>query len=255
MFQDAGPKKKPLANGIRVVKLTPDGNVLVGAGDGTVALLRSKDLSIVRSHQFDGAISSIVLNKAGDHFFVGTAKCNIHLVHLKSFDQELRSTCHYGRINDVCFPDGYSELFVTASVNDIRVWNTRLRTELLRIHIKGLEALCVALTRDGKQIISGWNDGKIRAFLPQSGKLIYVIHDAHDDGVTAITTTSDGKRIVSGGGDGRVRVWKIGRAFQLAGPLDDVLIDRRCVRRAHAHDGGQPEGAQGEGDADLHQER
>lgn len=44
---------------------------------------------------------------------------------------------------------------------------------------------------DGKSIISGWNDGKIRAFLPQSGKLMYVISDAHIHGVTAITTTSD----------------------------------------------------------------
>ena len=32
---------------------------------------------------------------------------------------------------------------------------------------------------DGKSIISGWSDGKIRAFGPQSGKLLYTILDAH----------------------------------------------------------------------------
>lgn len=63
---------------------------------------------------------------------------------------------------------------------------------------------------DGKSIISGWDDGKIRAFLPQSGKLFYVIENAHNNGVTAVTTTNDCTRIVSGGEQGEVRVWKVG---------------------------------------------
>lgn len=32
---------------------------------------------------------------------------------------------------------------------------------------------------DGKSIITGWADGKIRAFGPQTGKLQYTIVDAH----------------------------------------------------------------------------
>ena len=52
---------------------------------------------------------------------------------------------------------------------------------------------------DGKSIISGWSDGKIRAFLPQSGKLLYIINDAHHHGVSAIASTSDCQKIVSGG--------------------------------------------------------
>ena len=45
---------------------------------------------------------------------------------------------------------------------------------------------------DGKSIVSGWSDGKIRAFLPQSGDLLYVINDAHNHGVTAVNGTADG---------------------------------------------------------------
>lgn len=89
---------------------------------------------------------------------------------------------------------------------------------------------------DGKSIISGWSDGKIRAFGPQSGKLLYTILDAHTtvrifffftfqvkrkrsmhfiqlfyyhayvQGVTAIYGTSDSTRIVSGGKEGQVIV-------------------------------------------------
>ena len=36
---------------------------------------------------------------------------------------------------------------------------------------------------DGKSIITGWTDGLIRAFLPQSGKLLWAIKDAHKSGI------------------------------------------------------------------------
>ncbi len=63
-------------------------------------------------------------------------------------------------------------------------------------------ALC-GLLQDGKSIISGWSDGKIRAFGPQSGKLLYTINDAHQKAVTAIAATSDSARILSGGAEGK----------------------------------------------------
>ncbi len=33
---------------------------------------------------------------------------------------------------------------------------------------------------DGKVIVTGWDDNKIRAFLPQTGKLKYEINNAHN---------------------------------------------------------------------------
>ncbi len=63
--------------------------------------------------------------------------------------------------------------------------------------------------QNGQSIISGWSDGKIRAFGPQSGKLLYTIHDAHQGTVTAISGTPDSTRIISGGEEGMVRMWAI----------------------------------------------
>ena len=68
---------------------------------------------------------------------------------------------------------------------------------------------CIEFTWDGRLLVSGWDDGKIRAFAPQSGRLVYVIHDAHQRGVTALSVTQGGRRLVSGGGDGQVRVWDV----------------------------------------------
>jgi WD40 repeat protein len=53
-------------------------------------------------------------------------------------------------------------------------------------------------------LCSGWNDGQIRAFTPQTGRLIYEIINAHNAGVTAIAITTCGQRIVSGGSEGQV---------------------------------------------------
>lgn len=52
----------------------------------------------------------------------------------------------------------------------------------------------------------GWNDGNIRAFTPQSGKLITTIFDAHNKGVSAIAATKDGKKLLSGGIEGQVDI-------------------------------------------------
>lgn len=239
LFTKSGPPKKPFSQGVLCSLQTNDGNLVIGAGDGTVALL-SKDLKIIRKVVLSGGITSLALNAAGDHFFAGTDLCNIYLVALKTFEFELRNTCHYGKINDVAFPRGYSELFATASAQDIRVWHARTRNELLRIQVPNLECYCIAFAPDGKSIISGWSDGKIRGFKPQTGKLVYAINDAHRDGVTALTCASDCQHIISGGENGQVRVWKIGRATQQLvaslkehkGRINSVQIsadDTQCV--------------------------
>jgi len=214
LFRHAGPPKRGFQLGITCVMRTKRGNYIVGTGDGTVALMKKDGLTVARKTNVNGAVTSLVLNAAGDHFFVGTSECNQYLIHAQSFESELRNTCHNGPVSDVAFPQGYSELFATCGGSDIRVWNASTRNELLRIQVPNLSCLCVCFAPDGKSIISGWNDGKIRAFKPQSGKLAYSINDAHLNGVTAIATTSDGRMIVSGGEGGQVRVWAIERNVQ-----------------------------------------
>ena len=88
---------------------------------------------------------------------------------------------------------------------------------------------------DGKSILSGWNDGKIRAFLPQSGKLFYAINDAHNHGVTSLMPTNDCQRVVSGGMEGEVRIWRIGTQTQIMeaslkehrGRVADIQINKQ----------------------------
>ncbi|PIO15726.1 hypothetical protein AB205_0206300, partial [Aquarana catesbeiana] len=167
-----------------------------------------------RRVQLQGAITSITLRGQGHQFFVGTSQAQIYRFNYPEFKEELVATCHSEAINDIVFPFGTSELFATCAKNDIRVWHTTSHKELLRITIPNMTCNAIEFTRDGKSILSAWNDGKIRAFTPESGRLMYQIENAHSMGVTAIAVTSDCKRIVSGGGEGQVRVWEIGRESQ-----------------------------------------
>jgi WD40 repeat protein len=196
-----------------------------------LAKLTAVTMRVKAQCQVLGAITSIALTADGTHMFVGTDQSNIYWVDVESLTAELRNTCHFDRINHVCFPYGFSDVFCTCSGSEVRIWNSRSRQELLRIQVPNLECHCVDFMRDGKSVVTGWSDGKIRAFLPQSGRLMYVINDAHKNGVTAICCTSDCAKIVSGGMEGEVRVWKVLRQTQV---MEVSLKEHRgrvwCIR-------------------------
>lgn len=212
LFKRIGPVKRLFAKGINCISQIPNGDILVGSGDGTVAKIGLKDMKVKAEDKVQGAVTSF--SAIGTHFFIGTDKATIYWCDTDEIKPELRNTCHYHQINDIAFPKDYSQVFATCSVNDIRIWNSKSRQELLRIEVPGLECHTVAFMDDGTCIISGWNDGKIRGFLPQSGKLLYVINDAHNLGVTALTSTHNNAYLVSGGMEGEVRIWRLGLQTQ-----------------------------------------
>jgi len=230
LFKASCPKKC-FSLGVTCTTLLPDGDLLVGTGDGTIAKISVESLKIKGQCQVLGGVTSIALTSDGSHFFSGTTLSNIYWCDVQTLTAELRNTCHHERINHICFPSGYSEVFATCSITDVRVWNATTRQELLRIQVPNMECYCIDFMRDGRSIVSGWSDGKIRAFLPQSGKLLYVINDAHKNGVTAMATSSDCGHIVSGGMEGEVRVWRIGRQTQT---MDASLKEHRnrvyCIK-------------------------
>jgi len=215
LLQRLSAPKDKFSRGVVSLTSTKLGDLIAGAGDGTVALIKKHSFRPVKTTKVMGAATSLTA-MVGDFVFCGTNESNIYRVNIRGqeMSSELRSTCHFGPITDVAFPHNYSEVFATCSTRDIRIWNARTYAELLRIQVPNLDCNCVTFSKDGKYVISGWSDGAIRAFGPQTGKLVYAIGDAHQGGVTSIACTNDCQRVLSGGADGCVRVWRATRESQ-----------------------------------------
>lgn len=231
LLADTGPVKDKFSLGVSALKCLKMGGLLVGSGAGLLIFCKSPSYKPIKKIQLQGGVTSITLRGEGHQFFVGTEESHIYRVNFTDFKETLIATCHFEAVQDIVFPFGTAELFATCAKKDIRVWHTMSKRELLRITVPNMTCHGIDFMRDGKSIISAWDDGKIRAFAPESGRLMYTINSAHRIGVTAIATTSDCKRIISGGGEGEVRVWQIGGQTQ---KLEEALKEHKssvsCIR-------------------------
>ncbi|KAM8991924.1 cilia- and flagella-associated protein 52 isoform 1-T1 [Ara ararauna] len=231
LMTDFGPQKKMFSLGVTTLVLLKTGNSIVGTGEGIVALCKGSDYQVMKKIQVQGGVTSLTCRGQGHQFFIGTNKCQIYRVNYTEFKEELIAACHNEAVHDIVFPFGISDLFATCSGNDIRVWHTPENRELLRIVIPNVTCHAIEIMRDGKSIISAWNDGTIRAFTPETGQPMYVVNHAHSLGVMAIAATNDCKRIISGGREGQVRVWEIREMTQkLTEVLKEHVSAVSCIK-------------------------
>ena len=253
MLAQGPPKGLTPRCGVQTIAVVKN-ELLVGSGDGELMIIDMNTFKPTMVQSVLGAVTSIAMDSAGEFFFAGTDKSNMYLVQYQGLVAELKTTGHAEQVNDVVFPAGYSDLFATCAGSDIRIWHSNTLSELLRVQVPNQECNCVAFMPKGDAIVSGWNDGKIRSFLPQSGGLQFVINEAHrltgvgnssggvvpSNGVTSICPSNDCKRLLSGRADGQVRVWAISKGTQVMiasmkehkGPVYAISIkadDTECV--------------------------
>jgi len=208
---------------------------LIGTGDGLVGRYEMK-VTTDKSHHVNAtwkhhcgikpwqdpklkkrsAVTSIAKRGSGHMFFIGTDDCQMYRFTYAELSATLVKTCHSSPVNDVIFAFGFSELLVTSSLEEIRVWNSTTGQELCRYCVPNMTCNAICITRDGRSIFSAWDDGKIRVIgfrKEKDGTMKlyekYTVRDTHNKGVTAIAITTCGTRLVTGGGEGQVRVWQI----------------------------------------------
>lgn len=239
------------SRGITSLYLMADGTMVVGSGDGVVELVKQKLppdrgggkngnrrysksetrlatptcplLIALKSANMDSSVTSIQVMK-DRLILVGTVNCELFIVRADDFDVTCLFTCHTSVVYDLAFPHDYSAVFATASKNDVRVWSVDTLQELLRITVRNFTCSGVLFSFDGSQIVTSWNDGNIRIFTPETGRLLYAINNCHNKGVSAIAMSKDGRKLLSGGGEGQVRVWQVD---QPNGALQAVLKEHK----------------------------
>ncbi|GIQ85215.1 hypothetical protein KIPB_006851 [Kipferlia bialata] len=130
-------------------------------------------------------------------------------VNRSTLESELYLTAPSSRVQGVIFPNGYGRVFATYCKNYISVWGTDSCEELLRVVIPATDCLSATFSPDGRQILSGWSDGTIRSFGPQSGKLLFAIPEAHQGGINCLAMATDSVTLFSGGRDGLLKRWRV----------------------------------------------
>lgn len=211
--------------GVRSILLLFNGQLVIGAGDGTVELVEecvSKRKTIDNSVKLPSVPALKVLKttnvKSGvtslrlindTTLLAATLNSEIFVINMTDFNAALVVTCHTSTVYDLAFPHNFSDVFATAGKHDVRVWSMSNMQELLRIKVQNFSCSSIVFAFDGKSILTGWSDGIIRSFTPLTGRLIYAILNAHNKGVSALSTTSHGRAIISGGCEGQVRLWEV----------------------------------------------
>ncbi|XP_050310647.1 cilia- and flagella-associated protein 52 [Anthonomus grandis grandis] len=249
--------------GVRAIRRLFSGELIIGAGDGVLELVIEAEkpvipgdimdvkmpsvpaLKILKSTNVNSPVTSIQL-MGEDTILVGTAASEIYQVGLSDFSAKLIVTCHTAAIYDITFPHDFSEVFASASHNNVRVWSMSTMQELLRITVQNFTCSSVVFTHDGKSILTAWNDGVIRSFTPLTGRLIYAILNAHNKGVSALATTSHGRMLISGGCEGQVRLWSVSPYRQQLictlkehkGPVSAIHINKYDTEAASASTDG-----------------
>ncbi len=72
----------------------------------------------------------------------------------------------------------------------------------------------IAITSDGKQMVSGSEDGVLQVWDLETGKQLLTL-TGHSQLVTAIAISQDNKRVISGSEDGTLRVWDLTKGKEL----------------------------------------
>jgi len=205
-----GPQKSLYTLGIETVR-EMNGKLLIGSGNGEIAFLDpAAKYKKITSCQVRGSIMSIQIRGNGQ-IFCGTSENNVYRINIDNLNMqpELLKTCHRQAVNDVVFPANLGTLFATVGTGDVRIWQTTTGKELRRIEVPNIKCNAIAFSPDGKSLVTAWHDGKLRAYLPESGKVIYEVPHAHHLDATAVVVTDNNRQIISGGGEGAIRVWNL----------------------------------------------
>ncbi|WP_160290071.1 WD40 repeat domain-containing protein, partial [Aphanizomenon flos-aquae] len=101
---------------------------------------------------------------------------------------------------------------------------TQAGGRLLRTLSHSSSVYAVAVTADGKRVISGSHDNTVKVWNSETGEE-QLTFSGHSREVKAVAVTADGKRLISGSSDNTVKVWNLETGeeqFTLTGHSDSV---------------------------------
>ncbi|MBO1054810.1 MAG: hypothetical protein HEQ25_23335, partial [Dolichospermum sp. DET73] len=101
-----------------------------------------------------------------------------------------------------------------------KVWNLETGEEQLTLSGHSESVQAVAVTADGKRVISGSSDNTVKVWNLETGEEQLTL-SGHSNSVQAVAVTADGKRVISGSWDNTVKVWNLETGEEIATFIGD----------------------------------
>ncbi|KAE8155199.1 quinon protein alcohol dehydrogenase-like superfamily [Aspergillus avenaceus] len=177
----------------------------------------SSPIMTLRGHE--GMVNTVAISPDGGTIVSGSIDQTIKMWDFatgnceKNISQKSRSS---GKVTAVTFSkDG--KQFASASTDGyITFWDSNTGDIHRAIDCRGIHIRTMALTFDGKNILTG--DRDIRKWNAMIGVPMEIL-DYHEDWIQAVAVSNDNKRVVSGSGDGIIKLWDASRRDDRENPM------------------------------------
>ncbi len=105
--------------------------------------------------------------------------------------------------------------------HNIKLWNVITGKEITNLQGHSQNVNVVAITTDGKILVSGSDDKTIKIWSLQTNQLIHTLN-GHTDAVHSLVISGDGKTLISASDDKTIKVWNL-----ITGKLIRTLIGHK----------------------------
>jgi len=167
-----------------------------------------------------------------NHALILSRNSNLYLANFESKTAELAIVQDgiEGKISGIEFPNSTEELFITCGDFGISIFYAPTMRVKTKIHLRNRKCNVCKLTSDGSMLISGWCDGVMRAFTPETGKLWFELPNAHRSSITAFDLSKNSNLAASGSESGEIRIWDISKS--ISNPILPKLEHSMTAHRA-----------------------
>ncbi|OAX40415.1 WD40 repeat-like protein [Rhizopogon vinicolor AM-OR11-026] len=229
------------------IALSPNGKTIAsGSIEGTVRLWNVETEEVIAKWAgHTTVVRSLCWSADGERVVSGSVDGTARVWNVESGKTVLGPIRGHAYVSTVIYSPDMTKI-ATGGENAVKIWDA-ITAELLSTlkHENPAQVWCIALSPNGKTIVSGSSDGAVRLWNVESEKAI-AEWAGHPDIVRSLRWSADGERVISGSYDGMTRVWNVESGKIVLGPIkahNNVLAAIYSPDLRKIATGGENEGA------------